>query len=240
MVPASLGGLNPRDAGRVVPDGACLTCHSKSPSAGVIRAGSLTINHTACITSAHCEDCHTTSIHGTATRVVRQPQMASCVTCHSAKRVATKCDSCHPERVVANATDSDWRLIHGRDWKKLHGTGDLRTCSACHVEGYCKRCHKASFPHPSDFGTTHGVSVQTVGTPACLTCHQKQSFCDGCHGMQMPHPADFLQRHSSIARSADDPRCQTCHPVEDCLQCHLYHIHPGGPKETAQGGGGGQ
>lgn len=240
MLPLSLGGVRLTHAGRSVPNGACLSCHSRLASTGVVKKAGLTIDHTRCVTSAPCEDCHTVSIHGTATRLVRASVMTQCMACHAAKHVSTTCVSCHASRDVLKASGTEWKLTHGPDWKKLHGTGDPRTCVECHPAEYCKRCHRVGFPHPAEYGATHGTEAQTVGASACLTCHDQQRFCDGCHGMPMPHPANFLQNHSSISHGVDDARCKTCHSLDDCVECHVNHIHPGGPKAASNKGGGAQ
>lgn len=238
MVPASLGGVRLVEAGRPVGNSACVTCHSALVSGGVVKKNGLTINHTQCIASSPCENCHGSVMHGSAVRFVRSPTMSACIGCHAAQHATEACTACHAEQTAAAAAaNPEWARTHGRNWKQTHGTGDLQSCGACHAADYCKTCHHLGYPHPADFGTTHGAVSQAVGVDACYTCHKQEEYCTGCHGMPMPHPVGFLQTHASAAVYVNNPRCAVCHPVDDCVECHLYHVHPGGvPSQSLPGG----
>ncbi len=61
-------------------------------------------------------------------------------------------------------------------------------------------------------------------------------MCDSCHGVPMPHRKDYLQTHSKTTPSHDDPRCFRCHAVDDCENCHEFHVHPGGAGLTPSKG----
>ena len=229
MAPSSVSGVRLEGAGREVGSRVCLSCHAKILAGGVLSKNGLRINHSRCSVASLCEDCHSQSIHGASTRLVRSPSMTDCVACHVANKALVGCSTCHDGKLPVNRVrDPEWARTHGADWKRLHGTGDLRSCVSCHATDSCRRCHGIDFPHPVNFGASHGALAKNVGTGACLTCHKSSAYCAGCHGIEMPHPAGFLRVHSKVATSDTDPKCSTCHVQDDCDQCHIYHVHPGG------------
>jgi hypothetical protein len=233
MAPASLGGVRLTSPGKLVGNAPCLACHPKLLDAGMVKRNGLTINHTTCVTSTGCENCHGQAMHGSAARYVRTPSMAACIACHTARKATLSCSACHAEPTASTkGADPEWTRTHGADWKAMHGTGDLRSCAACHPSGYCKKCHHVDYPHPANIGTLHGALSRKAGVDACLTCHKQRAYCSACHGIEMPHPSGFLQKHPHIATSTKDPHCVRCHVSSDCVQCHIYHTHPGGPDWT--------
>jgi hypothetical protein len=146
---------------------------------------------------------------------------------------------CHAGSTPPLKKDSPaWVRFHGADVSTTHGSQDLRSCAPCHAATWCARCHHVAVPHPADFGQTHGAVAIDSGTNGCFTCHKSQAYCDGCHGIEMPHPVGFLQIHSTVAKGVFDPKCTTCHVLDDCVQCHTYHIHPGGSGPSASSTGG--
>ncbi len=217
---------------------ACLACHEAVLEETVSRRG-IRINHSECAKGVSCDACHSTVGHGKASRRVSEPNMDDCVACHVRSEVSVACATCHVGKVEATRRKPGvWQVTHGRNWKKMHGMGDLQSCATCHPQGYCARCHLVDVPHPADFGRTHGAA--SVANPtSCPTCHVQATFCDACHGMQMPHPQGFLQAHSKTAKSRQDVACKRCHSMTDCEQCHANHIHPGGtqvPSPKPSGG----
>lgn len=229
MAPRALGGVQLEGPGRPIDRGVCLNCHDTIQASAVVGGNGIRINHASCTLTSQCESCHTASVHSEALRFVKTPKMADCVACHREEGASLECDTCHEQkRISGRSRDAEWTRTHGADWKKLHGTGDLRTCSPCHTPDSCAKCHGIDLPHPTSFGSTHGRSAKKVGAKTCLTCHETAEYCNACHGIEMPHPDGFLQKHSSLARSDSDPRCVTCHVTEDCETCHTYHVHPGG------------
>lgn len=239
MLPNSLGHVRLEGPGRPVGSGACLQCHAKLLEGGVVSKNGLRIDHSQCAVSSACESCHGQSMHGSSMRLVRGPSMTECVACHVANKAPVECSTCHVGKLTTSlARDPDWARVHGPDWKTMHGTGDLRTCVSCHPVDSCRSCHHIDFPHPANFGPTHGVLAESVGTAACYSCHQGPAYCDGCHGVRMPHPAGFLQRHSKAATSVNDPKCLICHVLDDCVECHTNHVHPGGTKPPVGRNGG--
>lgn len=214
---------------------ACLRCHEKVLE-GTLTARGLRIDHAACAPGPSCDPCHSTTAHGAAVRFVREPVMSDCIACHNRREAPVGCDACHEGRLERDRiVRGPWQITHGPQWESLHGMGDLDTCKTCHPAGYCERCHEVQVPHGTEFGAQHG-KLAIAKRAACEACHKQRSFCDGCHGAEMPHPKGFLQRHSSIASSSKDPRCVGCHAQDDCLNCHSYHIHPGGPGMPRTGG----
>jgi hypothetical protein len=229
MLPSSVGGIRLEGAGRPMGSGACISCHPTWVAGGVVTKNGLRIDHTRCTVAVPCENCHGQSILGLSTRKVRNAVMTDCVSCHVEKNAPLDCPTCHVGRIPKTGTaNKEFARTHGADWKKMHGTGDLRSCAGCHTTDSCKPCHRIVFPHPKNFGATHGRVAIAVGAESCLSCHEKASYCSGCHGIDMPHPAGFLQRHGDVASSPTDPTCAVCHVLNDCDQCHQYHVHPGG------------
>ncbi len=240
MVPSSFGGVELDGPGRPVGRNACVSCHDDLEDQGVVSADGLRINHRACAKTSRCGSCHGQVAHDDSIRFVRTPSMTECVACHVRENALLTCSTCHTDRLpVDRQRDPEWARVHGADWKKLHGTGDLRSCISCHQKDDCKSCHSIDFPHSANFGAAHGTVANEVGTAACLTCHKETDYCDSCHGTPMPHPADFLAKHSSLVSSVEAPECTPCHVQSDCEQCHAYHVHPGGlyPPVGRTGGG---
>jgi hypothetical protein len=48
----------------------------------------------------------------------------------------------------------------------------------------------------------------------------------------MPHPDGFLPDHSSVAAGYFDEACLSCHDINDCMDCHVRHTHPGTTEGT--------
>lgn len=229
MLPSSIGGVRLDGPGREVGRAACVSCHAGAITVAAENKNGLRINHRQCTVASACEDCHGRSAHGSSTRLVRGPSMASCIACHAQVKAPVGCSTCHAERAfTVSNSGPEWARTHGADWKTMHGTGDLTSCAMCHASSFCRTCHKIDFPHPANFGAMHGALSRFVGASSCYTCHKGPSYCQGCHGVPIPHPAGFLQKHSSIASSVTDPKCRVCHVLDDCGECHVYHIHPGG------------
>jgi hypothetical protein len=209
-----------------VTNATCLSCH-QAVMTRVVVANGLSIEHSKCSKGRLCTDCHSTTAHGTAVRWATTPQMNQCLDCHTTSEVRTKCTTCHAARSVQQRLRTgEWAVTHGPTWKQTHGMGDLKTCAACHPDDFCVRCHGMKLPHSPDFIRFHPVQAQTQRKD-CEVCH-KQAFCDSCHGMPMPHPADFTPSHSTIVKKQGQAACMRCHVQDDCTNCHVAHVHPGG------------
>lgn len=208
-----------------VEDKACTSCHSKDIKKTITRNG-ITVSHKGILENGgHCTNCHNTVAHDKATTNPTYPSMGSCVVCHEKNGLSKDCDTCHSKtkgRFVAE--NGAWKITHGKNWKTLHGAGDLRTCTTCHSEDRCRKCHNSTLPHPDDWLLYHGNEAKS-DRKACLDCHA-EGFCNNCHQTKMPHPDNFLPSHPEEARRIGKDKCLNCHKTEDCDSCHTKHIHP--------------
>jgi predicted CXXCH cytochrome family protein len=219
-----------------VPSARCLGCHADGMAQTVV-ADRIRMNHRAPVEAGwECVTCHASVGHDVDSALGGYT-MDMCLGCHavSAQNLTT-CETCHTQTEATTAvargeTRSPWRVTHGPEWQSAHGMGDLSTCSACHLPGYCVRCHGANVPHVSGYLSDHGRDVMSraEGPERCYTCH-RDSGCFDCHGLEMPHPDGFLQDHSArIEKEGDAYRetCARCHKAESCVGCHTEHTHPG-------------
>lgn len=230
MYPLALAGAGLRNPAAATARTECLQCHADVLDA-VSSSGGISVKHRVCAPGPTCDGCHSTVAHGSAVRWAQDATMEDCVDCHERVGAATECEACHTgDRGARQRTRGPWQITHGKNWQKTHGMGDLDGCSTCHPDDFCSKCHGVAFPHPLDFGATHGA--QALEDPsACAVCHKsREQFCDACHMMPMPHPEDFVRSHSSLSEDTTDPRCVRCHVESDCVACHENHVHPGGGK----------
>ncbi len=210
-----------------IPDAHCVACHGGVLD-GVLERNAIRVRHSDIVEQGRaCTHCHSTATHGEAVGVARTALMEECMACHDGSRASAECDVCHVsgERRERPDAETPWRITHGVTWQYTHGMGDLSTCTACHPQGYCVRCHGIDLPHPSAWGNTHG-RVAVAVPDSCTACHES-GLCTGCHSTTMPHPEGFLPRHSAeVAESGVEP-CLECHLRVGCDACHEAHIHPG-------------
>lgn len=216
-----------------IADGACRACHDPEGMGSFVRSG-LRMSHAGLSDAGYlCTDCHDDTAHEVRKGRIPQPTMSLCATCHNGVKESGDCRTCHVEGGrepgEARRVDAEWAKTHGANWRRLHGMGDLNTCSLCHPSGYCSDCHGMGVPHAGDFGATHGILAKE-DRASCLGCHTEQAFCDSCHGIAMPHPIGFLPEHSEISEGLEDPVCLTCHTTANCNECHERHAHPGRPQ----------
>lgn len=233
MYPRALFGGAPSGPVRETAREACLSCHEDIIGAVLPGDGGYRIDHAACAPEASCDGCHSMTAHGTAVRWKRQPIMEDCTSCHRLENVTDECDACHTGKTRERRLEAGpWQVTHGRNWRTVHGMGDLESCQTCHPDDYCAKCHKVQVPHAKTFGAEHGDAAKT-DRKSCTTCHKSDQYCTACHGIEMPHPAGFLRQHSKIAKNTEDPVCERCHTPEDCRRCHTRHIHPGFARQAA-------
>lgn len=203
----------------------CLGCHDDILSE-VTSSRGLRIAHFTCAQNSSCDDCHATVAHGVNAGRLSYPSMSDCVSCHAERNVTLECKTCHDGDREQRATGA-WQVTHGVNWRVTHGMGDSETCAVCHGSEFCVKCHEIGLPHPDSFGTTHGTD--SLDHPAsCVMCHERASFCDPCHGVQMPHAEGFVKVHSTEAVTLGEEKCAHCHTMDDCVDCHANHVHPGG------------
>lgn len=234
MIPASLTGRGITGAGEGVADDGCASCHSSGIEAVVDRDGIL-MAHASCSAADSCVDCHGATAHGGTSRVRRTFTMEQCADCHISSGATLACDACHSPRTQHERLErGPWQVTHGSEWSQTHGLGSLTSCAVCHPPDYCVRCHRTVLPHPPGFGQSHGDEAKT-DVFVCTACHDTETFCTPCHTIEMPHPENFLKEHSSVTDAVDDPACSRCHDSEQCVACHVRHVHPGGPQPPKAG-----
>lgn len=220
-------------------DAKCEGCHANL--SGVTSNNGIRINHLKCASKTSCVKCHGTtghSINGPVNNVTYT--MDACFECHKDISSDKKCTLCHAGRSSQSIkATSSWQVTHGPNWKRTHGMGNLNTCSVCHADSMCAKCHGVGVPHNKSFFSDHGKMAQDK-KQNCTSCHET-TFCTNCHGdIEMPHPKGFLKQHSSVATKDNDPACLICHAKTDCTNCHAKHIHPGGAKTSYQRAKGGR
>lgn len=222
----------------------CLKCHASVGLVAGTGSTGIRIDHSTCVATFTCTTCHVRFAHGNATQRTSQLAMEQCQKCHQKDFRLKRCTRCHEERSAdMTASSKAWRATHGSNWRTTHGMGNLKTCSACHTDALCIKCHQTPIPHRQDFGSTHGKTAQQH-PESCKTCHREKNFCSACHGIAMPHPNTFLKEHSKLVKQRGDKVCLRCHTQDSCEQCHAQHTHPAGPQtfkqnaqKNAQGGG---
>jgi len=223
-----------------VPNATCETCHSASSigtgATGLVSAKGLQIAHTPCSKNQSCLCCHGGTGHLSKGQIPLSYSMNDCISCHKQNQQdSSTCSTCHvggsesTMKAQPSTSYSSFSVIHGSNWKQMHGTGDLNTCTACHPQSDCARCHGALVPHDNQIISRHGrAAAQPGAAQKCLGCHKDQKFCDNCHGLAMPHSANFLQTHMTEVGKVGEKTCYNCHAKSDCDTCHAAHVHPGG------------
>lgn len=206
---------------------ACLLCHRQVAKTFTSRG--IRVSHKEFLSKGYlCTNCHNTIAHKETIAKKNYPYMDQCLECHNGDIASSNCDNCHTKDVEEKPRyiSGPWAITHGRNWKKTHGMGNLKTCSVCHHKDYCKKCHTIELPHDKDiFAANHGkVALEFYST--CTSCHM-ESFCKNCHQIQMPHPENFLPEHSNITKKIGKENCLRCHIEPNCDECHARHIHPG-------------
>lgn len=152
-----------------------------------------------------------TQVHG------REARMNSnfCARCHEDEQAF--CADCHRLEKPASHNVSWNRRTHG-----VHAAWDRDTCSVCHQEDSCMRCHERTQPtsHRGSFtppSSTHCVQCHFPAETNCAICHQAidhrtagptphgpfTGTCSDCHPVGMPGIAPH-----------------TVNPVINCTVCH--------------------
>lgn len=210
----------------LVADVRCLACHEQVYDE-IVDARGIRITHATCAEGSMCTDCHSETGHGEATAWPRTPAMNACVQCHRTSRASLECTTCHSGKVErTGSVDPEFEVTHGPQWQQTHGMGQMSSCSLCHEETDCARCHGPGVPHADEFLGVHAEISQQDGA-TCTTCHE-QAFCDSCHLTPMPHTGEFVTGHSAIVADEGEAGCLRCHALSDCDTCHTKHVHPGG------------
>lgn len=217
------GGLRPP-----VKSSRCVACHEGLLSEVTVSNG-LRMSHAASFSAGQqCVDCHGAMFRrGAAAGAGAGISMDECLRCHVVSSLSNDCFMCHRGKVTLDAAlrNGSFARTHDVDWEKRHGSGDLKSCSACHSIASCQSCHSVSLPHNEAWLGRHGAPALS-DREGCRTCHSDE-FCFGCHKLEMPHPRAFLALHSKEAEQTGVAACETCHDSKSCEQCHASHTHPG-------------
>lgn len=208
-----------------VPDTTCIGCHDGLGA--ITESRGLRILHDTCGEGSRCVSCHSPVAHPDAVRWPTTYAMERCLDCHGAREAARSCETCHAGRItqLIPATGT-FPVTHGPNWESTHGMGEMSTCSTCHADDFCGKCHGLGVPHSPRFVSLHGPVAKSP-TSKCLSCH-KTPMCESCHVYEMPHPLSFTESHSEIVATDGEEQCRYCHDPRDCVTCHDMHVHPGG------------
>lgn len=113
----------------------CLPCHEKPESK---KESQLNFNHQFHLTTgASCTTCHARVVHTRPEE--KKLDKKVCLECHQkTKGPVDDCASCH--KVVPKPKDHDiqWMLNH----KKSVASNGLESCTSCHKDDYCSKCHQ--------------------------------------------------------------------------------------------------
>lgn len=209
-----------------IKDTRCLACHEDVLDR-LVEVRGMRIVHADCSVGRTCIDCHSEVGHAEATSWPRVSSMTDCTSCHRTESVSLECETCHVGKMQPTRyAEPEFSITHGPTWRETHGMGQMSSCTVCHQEDACSRCHGPGVPHAATFLNEHSDFAQNESAQ-CQSCHDK-AFCDSCHLMEMPHPASFVPEHSNIVESDGEGTCLRCHSSDDCDTCHLKHVHPGG------------
>lgn len=148
----------------------CRTCHMDS------REGPLPSDHTRTIKPAFHTETFRTQHQAQAAEVD-----AKCFACHEniAPHAGGQCALCHQVMKPVSHT-ARWKDdLHGK-----YAALDRTTCSACHQQDYCSRCHselpRSHVPLPLFKNGAHAMPAM-LDQRACMTCHTFQNTCASCH-----------------------------------------------------------
>lgn len=232
MVTSYVTGLYERPVTATVPAGACRACHAQVERRTIVSKG-LRVSHKEMREVTQCTSCHSTVAHGKLVPSPDRTAMGKCTACHDGRKASADCSVCHPAgTMLAERVRSSWQVTHGRDWRKLHGAGNLKDCGVCHNPNFCTRCHGMILPHPDFWPNLHGPSAKPA-PDKCFQCHSAR-LCDNCHQVKMPHPSSFLAEHAAVTRRLGEAKCFKCHLDQGCDKCHALHIHPGLSSDAAK------
>ncbi|MFI5252610.1 MAG: cytochrome c3 family protein [Bacteroidota bacterium] len=161
--------------------------------------------------SMKCDVCHAGIDTTAQITSANMPGMPTCTNCHTDKKVAITCETCHrnfTSLVPSNHLEGNFK----KDHKELTRIGMLNVaCNTCHSENFCQDCHsgielqgfygnRGLMADPSPRGSTkdspkqlrlqqvHSLNYKyTHSIDAkskaldCSACHDEQTFCSTCH-----------------------------------------------------------
>lgn len=214
---------------------ACMECHEghSLSFSGVATSGLMATSYQA----NECSVCHTTltkdtiPTHRNGRRIAHDASTvwkkthgqesyldaAYCMQCHEEP---DDCMTCHRIMKPDNHTIAWNRKLHG-----AHASWDSQSCSVCHEEDSCIKCHKNTEPR------SHRGSFSAPKNNHCVSCHVPvENSCIMCHE-SIEHRTANRTPHD--AGGGYTGNCAACHPggiagtaphlinpTVGCLACH--------------------
>ena len=144
--------------------------------------------------------------------------MAYCSQCHTDEQ--DDCMKCHRVMKPTNHTVAWNRKLHG-----MQAEMNSQSCSVCHEEESCVKCHKNTQPR------SHRASFSAPRNNHCVSCHvPAETSCTICHE-SIEHRSAIRTPHDAGGGYAGN--CAACHPggiagtaphqineTVGCLACH--------------------
>jgi hypothetical protein len=215
--------LNRGNEGRVlvVPDERCRRCHT--PTRAASRDGILIDHPVHAKNKVACTTCHFATAHPlTGTDGLA---MELCFRCHGlapGSKAPGACPACHPKSF--NLRPPTHR---GNGWRTKHGAfalNDRAPCRMCHLDSFCRDCHKLEMPHPDGWASerTGHVAVAKRHRDWCENCHTgKPDMCGMCHhGGYDRAKGPWIAQHKLMVRKKGASFCAECHKTSYCVGCH--------------------
>jgi hypothetical protein len=182
----------------------CSDCHHEGAIDGQpwLRVHANTVNEQGgdgCFEKCHakesCVDCHTAEEVLPTTHQqagwTRRPNIdtpaghptaynelpENCTYCHGEGGVEAKfCADCHK---IEMPHPADFKDTHAKSFQD--GQMKKATCSNCHVQFFCDRCHHEGATGKADWTTVEHVNVvRDKGAEPCFECHAP-TVCASCH-----------------------------------------------------------
>jgi nitrate/TMAO reductase-like tetraheme cytochrome c subunit len=154
-----------------------------------------------------------------------KPEMETCMKCHEARKVTTKCQACHTTGMFP-VTHKNQNFKNGKHGS--HARKDLNDCNSCHsfmsteeVEGFDKISTVRQFLQ-KDKKSNQTVSVDEYA--------KQNTFCKDCHSRKpTSHKNHFISNHGTLANQNKE-KCIACHDIQNagrstvtnvtCASCH--------------------
>lgn len=167
-----------------------------------------------------CKTCHTGIEEDETLDPRLAVTMSECSECHTTRKVANECATCHREirsDVAPRTHEKFWSRQHGKV-VRAHSNETVDDCSLCHQETQCTSCHLDQMPesHNNYFRRRgHGLLAR-MDRDQCAACH-RTDMCDSCHRETRP------TNHVGQWGAGRSTHCLNCHePLSssDCSVCH--------------------
>ncbi|NHM29944.1 cytochrome c3 family protein [Neobacillus terrae] len=232
-----------------IPNSTCERCHNIG-TRDVTPSGDLIIPHDKHLAKdIKCIQCHSGVAHGKiAQRNVTfktdydkwddtlgksmmsdvkftSPKMETCMECHEARGISTKCTTCHTTGMVPKSHKQ-------KNFKyKNHGSlakKDVKQCNSCHQYMSDKDIPVMEEVPASEQFLGTGTVKKTPNNVQEYT--KENTFCKACHTKRPPsHGKSFVSRHGGLAKQSTK-KCLTCHDYQKtgfnktnnvtCSSCH--------------------